>query len=266
MSVFYEREGPVAIITLNRPEARNAVDPETAQALFAAFAEAEGDGDVLVVVLTGAGDCFCAGADLKAVSRDERFSTSVDGPGPMGPSRLLSDRADAEPGVTLSKPLIAAVEGHAVAGGLELALLADLRVASESAVFGVYCRRWGVPLIDGGTVRLPRIIGQGRALDMILTGRAVDAREAYEWGLANRLVPVGCAREEAMELASEIARFPQLCLRADRASTFAGWSRDLDAALKREFEQGAPVVLAEGRAGAARFAEGKGRGGDFDEI
>ena len=266
MTILSERDGPVAIITINRPEARNAVDPETAHALFGAFADAEGDDAVSVIVLTGAGGCFCAGADLKAVGRGETFASAGPGAGPMGPSRLLCDRAEAVPGVTLAKPLIAAVEGPAVAGGLELALLGDLRVASESAVFGVYCRRWGVPLIDGGTVRLPRIIGQGRALDMILTGRPVDAREAYSWGLANRLVPTGTAREETLKLAHEIARFPQGCLRADRASTFAGWSRDLDAALRREGEQGAPLVAAEGRAGAQRFAGGKGRGGDFSEI
>jgi enoyl-CoA hydratase len=264
MTILVEREGPVAILTINRPEARNAVDPATARALFTAFAEAEADADVAAIVLTGVGGFFCAGADLKAISRGETFAPAAPGAGPMGPSRLLADRAEAEPGVSLAKPLIAAVEGHAVAGGLELALLADLRVASESAVFGVYCRRWGVPLIDGGTVRLPRIIGQGRALDMILTARSVDAREALEWGLVNRITPVACARAEAVALAHEIARFPQACLRADRASTFAGWSRDLHDALMREAERGVPVVAAEGRAGAARFAAGAGRHGDCD--
>ena len=172
----------------------------------------------------------------------------------------------AEPGVTLSKPLIAAVEGYAVAGGLELALLADMRVASATAVFGVYCRRWGVPLIDGGTLRLPRIVGQGRAMDMILTGRAVDAEEAHQWGLANRLTREGEARSEAISLAKQIARFPQRCLRADRASAYAGWSRDIDDALRAEAQRGVPVLAAESRAGAARFAAGKGRGGDFGEI
>jgi enoyl-CoA hydratase len=184
----------------------------------------------------------------------------------MGPSRLLSDRDAAEPGATLSKPLIAAVEGYAVAGGLELALLADLRVASASAVFGVYCRRWGVPLIDGGTLRLPRIVGQGRALDMILTGRGVGAEEAHAWGLANRVTREGEARSEAVALAREIARFPQRCLRADRASAYAGWSRDIDDALRAEAQRGTPVVALESRAGAARFAAGKGRDGSFGDI
>jgi enoyl-CoA hydratase len=184
----------------------------------------------------------------------------------MGPTRLLADRDEAEPSVSLSKPLIAAIEGHAVAGGLELALMADLRVASETAVFGVYCRRWGVPLIDGGTLRLPRVIGQGRAMDMILTGRAVDAQEAYQWGLANRLVKAGEARSAAIALAKEISRFPQACLRADRASAYAGWSHDLAEGLKAEARRGAPIVGREGQAGAARFAAGKGRGGDFSEL
>ncbi|MGE0046207.1 MAG: crotonase/enoyl-CoA hydratase family protein [Hyphomonadaceae bacterium] len=266
MAVHVERDGPVAIITIDRPEARNAVNPETARLLFASFKEAEADEDVSVLVLTGANGVFCAGADLKAVGAGERFTPSGPGAGPMGPSRLLSDEARAAPGVTLSKPLIAAIEGHAVAGGLELALLADMRVASESAIFGVFCRRWGVPLVDGGTVRLPRIIGQGRALDMILTGRAVDAEEAYQWALANRLVPKGQARDAAVALAKEIARFPQACLRADRASAFSGWSKELADALQREGISGMPVVLQEGQAGAARFAAGKGRGGDFDSI
>jgi len=266
MNVLAERDGPVFVITINRPAARNAVDPETASALFAAFREAEADASVLASVLTGAGGAFCAGADLKSVSRGEPFSPAAWGAGPLGPSRLVSNLARSDPGVTLSKPLIAAVEGHAVAGGLELALLADLRVASETAVFGVFCRRWGVPLIDGGTVRLPRIIGQGRALDMILTGRAVDAHEAYSWGLANRLTPAGEARGAAIALAKDICRFPQACLRADRASAYAGWSRELHEALMMEAVKGAPTLNEEGLAGAARFAQGKGRGGNFDDI
>jgi enoyl-CoA hydratase len=269
MTVLTERDGPIAIITIQRPEVRNAVDPATAARLFEAFVEAEHDDAVLATVLTGAGGHFCAGFDLK-VAADPESGGNVPRPGPqagpMGPSRLLADRDGAEPGTTLSKPLIAAVEGYAVAGGLELALLADMRVASATAVFGVYCRRWGVPLIDGGTVRLPRIVGQGRAMDMILTGRAVSAEEAHQWGLANRLAPAGDARSAAVDLAKQIAQFPQRCLRADRASAYAGWSRELDAALRAEAQRGAPVVAVESRAGAARFVAGKGRGGDFGEI
>ncbi len=269
MTVLTERDGPIAILTIDRPQARNAVNPETAAKLFAAFAEAERDDAVLATVLTGAGGHFCAGFDLK-VAADPQAAGNVSPPGPqagpMGPSRLLADRDAAEPGVTLSKPLIAAVEGYAVAGGLELALLADMRVASATAVFGVYCRRWGVPLIDGGTLRLPRIIGQGRAMDMILTGRAVSADEALAWGLANRSARAGEARADAISLAKEIARFPQRCLRADRASAYAGWSRDIDEALRAEARRGVPVIAAESRAGAARFTAGKGRGGDFGEI
>jgi enoyl-CoA hydratase len=270
MSVLSERDGPVAVITINRPKVRNAVDPETARALYEAFCYVETDDSLLATVLTGAEGTFCAGADLKAVARrDHDFTPPTKRhpqQGPMGPSRLLADRNDAEEFISLSKPMIAAVEGHAVAGGLELALLADMRVASETAIFGVYCRRWGVPLIDGGTLRLPRIIGNGRAMDMILTGRAVDAQEAYQWGLANRLVKAGEARTVAVELAKEIARFPQACMRADRASAYAGWSRDIDDALKHEARRGAPIVALEGRTGAARFAGGKGRGGDFENI
>jgi enoyl-CoA hydratase len=267
MSIIAERDGPVAIITINRPQARNAVDPETAAALYDAFCDAEREDAVLATVLTGAEGAFCAGADLKAVA-------GAAGPpakkhpsqAPMGPTRLLADRDAPDPLVSLSKPLIAAIEGHAVAGGLELALMADMRVASETAVFGVYCRRWGVPLIDGGTLRLPRVIGHGRAMDMILTGRAVDANEAYQWGLANRLVKAGEARAAAVALGKEIARFPQACLRADRASAYAGWSLDLDEALKQEARRGAPVIAKEAIAGASRFVSGKGRGGDFENI
>jgi len=267
MSIISERDGPVAIITINRPQARNAVDPATAEALYDAFCDVEKDDAVLATVLTGADGAFCSGADLKAVAK-------ASGPpvkkhpqqAPMGPTRLLHDRDAPEEFISLSKPLIAAIEGHAVAGGLELALLADMRVASETAVFGVYCRRWGVPLIDGGTLRLPRVIGQGRAMDMILTGRAVDAQEALSWGLANRVVKAGEARAAAVQLAKEIARFPQICLRADRASAYAGWSMGLDEALKAEARRGAPVISREAIAGAGRFASGKGRGGDFSEI
>jgi enoyl-CoA hydratase len=265
VTVIVEREGPVVVITIDRPQARNAVDPPTASRLFDVFNETELDDTCLAVVLTGAAGNFCAGFDLKVAARPspERQTLPPHG-GPMGPSRLLSDRDESAPGVSISKPLIAAVEGYAVAGGLELALLADMRVASETAVFGVFCRRWGVPLIDGGTMRLPRIIGQGRAMDMILTGRPVDATEAHAWGLANRVVAAGRARLAAVELAQQIAGFPQLCLRADRASAYAGWSRELDEALRLEAQRGAPVLKAEASAGAARFVAGKGRGGSFE--
>lgn len=253
-TVETERHGPVAVIAIARPEVRNAVDPATAAALLAAFAAAEADPEVKALVLTGRGGQFCAGADLKAVAGGAPFAREA----PMGPSWLA-------PGRGLDKPLIAAVEGNAVAGGLELALLADMRVASDTAVFGVYCRRWGVPLIDGGTVRLPRVIGQGRAMDMILTGRAVDADEAYAWGLANRRAPAGQALDAAIALGQEIARFPQLCLQLDRRSAFDGWSRDLHDALVAEGRTGR-AALAEAAAGAARFRDGAGRGGDFGSI
>lgn len=254
MSLRIERSGPVTAIIIDRPESRNAVDPSTALALREAFAAFEADESSPVAVLAGAGGHFCAGFDLKAVGTAAgRYDP--EGEGPMGPSRR-----------TLSKPVIAAVEGYAVAGGLELALWCDLRIASASAVFGVFCRRWGVPLIDGGTVRLPRIVGQGRALDMILTGRPVGAEEALAFGLANRLVPEGQARAEAERLAAGIARFPQLCLRADRASALAQWDLPLAEALRAEARGGAAPLQAEARAGAERFAGGKGRGGDFGDL
>lgn len=263
MSVVVEQNGPVVTVTIDRPEARNAVDPPTAAALFEAFRAAEANDDILAMVLTGRGGHFCAGADLKAVGSGARYEQQSRGP--MGPSRLLADLDTPDPGVSLSKPLIAAVEGYAVAGGLELALLADMRIAARSATFGVYCRRWGVPLIDGGTVRLPRIVGQGRALDMILTGRAVGADEALAWGLANRIAPDGGALATAQALAADIARFPQTCMKVDRASAFAGWSMDVDAALRAEGARGLRA-LREAQTGAQRFAAGKGRGGDFDAI
>ena len=254
MSVRVERSGPVATIIIDRPDRRNAVDPATASALRDTFDNIEADESVAVAVLTGAGGHFCAGYDLKSFS-DAGVSYDPEGEGPMGPTRRR-----------LAKPVIAAVEGYAVAGGLELALWCDLRVAAEGAVFGVFCRRWGVPLVDGGTVRLPRIVGQGRALDMILTGRPVDAAEALSSGLANRLVPAGEARAEAVLLAAEIARFPQTCLRADRASAFAQWEYGLEQALRAEARGGEAPLREEARQGAERFASGHGRSGDFGDI
>jgi enoyl-CoA hydratase len=254
--VLIERDGPVVTVILNRPEVRNAVDNETAEALTEAFRLFDADDDAKVAVLWGAGGAFCAGADLKAVASGERLKRySLDGDGPMGPSRLQ-----------LKKPVIAAVAGHAVAGGLELAIWCDLRVVEEDAVFGVYCRRWGVPLIDGGTVRLPRLIGQSRALDMILTGRAVGAAEALQFGLANRVVPKGTARAAAEKLAAEIARFPEQCMRLDRASVYRQWDLSFVEAMRAEFRDGVAAVKAEGQAGAQRFADGKGRGGNFTDI
>ena len=248
-------DGPVATIILSRPARRNAVDGPMARALRDAFAAVEADERLRVCVLWGEGGVFCAGADLTALSDPDRAHTlDPDGDGPMGPTRMA-----------LSKPLIAAVAGHAVAGGLELALLADLRVAEESATFGVFCRRWGVPLIDGGTVRLPRVVGMGRALDMILTGRPVGAREALEMGLVNRIAPDGAARSVAEQLAHAIAAFPQACLLADRASTYAQWGMPLAAALAQEGRRGGPIVAMEGAAGARRFVDGAGRAGRFDD-
>jgi enoyl-CoA hydratase len=255
--VAVEKVGATTIVAIDRfAEARNAVDPETAILLRKAFLAFDADDTQSVAILTGRGGSFCAGFDLKvAASRDSPSAHDPAGPGPMGPTRHL-----------LSKPVIAAVEGYAVAGGLELALWCDLRVASESAKFGVFCRRWGVPLIDGGTVRLPRLIGHSRALDMILTGREVGAREAFEWGLANRLAPEGQALSHALALAELLAKFPQTCLRSDRLSSYDQWSLDVPAALVNEARHGMPALQAESREGAARFAAGKGRGGDFGEI
>ncbi|QTE02368.1 crotonase/enoyl-CoA hydratase family protein [Streptomyces cyanogenus] len=251
MPVRIERQEHVTTVVLSRPEARNAVDGPTAAELAAAFRAFEADDTARVAVLWGEGGTFCAGADLKAIGTERGNRVAEDGDGPMGPTRMR-----------LSKPVIAAVSGHAVAGGLELALWCDLRVAEEDAVFGVFCRRWGVPLIDGGTVRLPRLIGTGRALDLILTGRPVPAREAYEMGLANRLVPAGRARAEAEALAAAIARFPQACLRSDRASVLDQEGLDEPTALLGELRHGAGV-LPESAEGAARFASGAGRHGSF---
>jgi len=254
MTVRYETDGPVAIVTIDRPEVRNAVDGPTAERLAAAFRRFDADDSLLAAVLAGADGAFCAGADLKAVSEQRGNRVAEIGDGPMGPTRML-----------LGKPVLAAVEGHAVAGGLELALWCDLRVAARNAVFGVYCRRFGVPLVDGGTVRLPRIVGQGHALDMILTGRPVDGEEAFRIGLADRLVEPGRALEEAVALAQSLAGFPQRCLRSDRLSSLRQWSLDLDGALALETKLGLEVVRSgETLEGATRFAEGAGRHGSFD--
>lgn len=255
MSVLVDCDGPVTTITIDRPELRNAVDGPTAKFLADAFRAFEADDEARVAVLTGSGGTFCAGADLNAVAeggaRVNRLA--ADGDAPMGPSRMH-----------LSKPLIAAIEGYAVAGGLELALLADLRVMAEDAITGVFCRRFGVPLIDGGTVRLPRIIGQGRALDLILTGRAVGASEALAMGLASRVVEPGQALMAAMELAREIAEFPQKCMLADRASAYQQWDLAFDDAMRAEFHGGLDVIASgETIAGANRFHNGTGRHGSF---
>ncbi len=255
-SVRVEKRGSITTVILDRAHARNAVDRPTADALRQAFRDFEADDAARVAVLWGAHGNFCAGADLKAVADgDRRNDVAPESEGPMGPTRLH-----------LSKPVIAAVSGYAVAGGLELALWCDLRVAEEDAVFGVFCRRWGVPLIDGGTVRLPRLIGHSRALDMILTGRPVKADEALQMGLANRVVPNGTARAAAEQLAEEIARFPNACMKADRASSYRQWDLSLDAALHDEAEGGYPIVEQEAIAGAARFKSGLGRHGDFSSI
>ena len=247
--VRVERNGPVTTVILNRPEARNAVNGPTAAALLSAFEEFDRDDTASVAVLCGDNGTFCAGADLKAFGTPEANEVHRTGPGPMGPTRMA-----------LSKPVIAAVSGYAVAGGLELALWCDLRVAEETAVFGVFCRRWGVPLIDGGTIRLPRLIGQSRAMDMILTGRAVDAAEALAIGLANRVVPKGQARQRAEELAAELAKLPQQCMRADRLSMLNQWGASEAEAMDYEFGS-MSRVSAESLAGAQRFAGGAGRHG-----
>ena len=251
--VLVETSGPVTTVIINRPGVRNAVDGPTAAALAEAFRTFDADETSAVAVLTGAGDTFCAGADLKTVGSQRGNRVEPAGDGPMGPTRMR-----------LGKPVIAAVSGHAVAGGLELALWCDLRVADESAVFGVFCRRWGVPLIDGGTVRLPRLIGQSRALDLILTGRPVDAAEALRIGLANRVVPIGQARAAAEELAAALAAFPQHCLRGDRASALSQWGLAEQDALAAEFTGAQSALTEETLGGAARFAAGAGRHGSFD--
>ncbi|MFQ5665595.1 MAG: crotonase/enoyl-CoA hydratase family protein [Candidatus Binatia bacterium] len=251
MAVRIERRGPVFTIILPHPERRNAVNRATAQSLAEAFRTFDADQDAAVAVLYGEGGHFCAGADLKAVAAGTGNVTQADGDGPMGPTRML-----------LSKPTIAAVAGYAVAGGLELALWCDLRVVERSAQFGVFCRRWGVPLIDGGTVRLPRIVGLGRALDMILTGRPVGAEEALQIGLANRIVPDGEGRPAAEALAEQIAAFPQICARSDRLSAYESAGLSITDALRNEFSHGIEVLRSgEARLGAERFSGGAGRHG-----
>lgn len=254
-SVRVEKNGAVTTIILDRPEKRNAVDGPMAAALREAFVAFEADDSQHVAVIWGDHGTFCSGADLSALEDKDRaheLDPEGGGSGPMGPTRLA-----------LSKPLIAAVSGYAVAGGLELVLLADMRVVEENSVFGVFCRRWGVPLIDGGTVRLPRLVGMGHAMDMILTGRPVKSAEALSMGLANRVVPDKTSRDAAEALARQIADFPQECLNTDRQSAYAQWDMPLAEALRQEGKQGAPIVAAEGQAGARRFVGGEGRHGKF---
>jgi enoyl-CoA hydratase len=254
-TVRVEQNGPVTKVILDRPEVRNAVDRKTAEALAEAFRAFDTDPNALVGVLIGDHGCFCAGFDLKAVARGEPNQIALDGDGPMGPTRML-----------LSKPVIAGIAGYAVAGGLELALWCDLRVMEEDAVLGIFSRRWGVPLIDGGTIRLPRLIGLSRALDLILTGRPVGAEEALAMGLVNRVVPHGQARAAAEELALELARFPQECLRGDRLSAYEQFGLNLDDALANEFARGSVALRSETVAGASRFSQGHGRHGSFDDL
>jgi enoyl-CoA hydratase/carnithine racemase len=253
-SVELEIDGQVAVVTINRPEVRNAIDGPTAAELAETFRRFEGDGSLFVAVLTGRGGTFCAGADLKAMAEGRGNRVTESGDAPLGISRML-----------LSKPTIAAVEGYAVAGGLELALWCDLRVAAENAVFGVFSRRWGVPLIDGGTIRLSRLIGHSHALDMILTGRPVSGQEALRLGLANRLVPAGTTLDAAVTLAKTVAAFPQQCLRGDRLSSYEQWGLELLDALSAETRRGLRTLRAgEAVAGAERFSKGEGRHGSFD--
>ncbi|HVL01707.1 MAG TPA: crotonase/enoyl-CoA hydratase family protein [Dongiaceae bacterium] len=256
MSIRTERQGTVLTVIIDRPEVRNAVNGPTAVALAETFRRFDADDSLAVAVLCGNGN-FCAGADLQAVASGENINhLDAEGEGPMGPTRML-----------LNKPVIAAIEGHAVAGGLELALWCDLRVAADDAVMGVFCRRFGVPLIDGGTVRLPRLIGLSRALDLILTGRPINATEGLQMGLINRICPAGQARAVAEALALQISRFPALCMRNDRMSTYEQWDLNLDAALANEFQHGMAVIRSgETLDGASRFRDGEGRHGQFDDA
>jgi enoyl-CoA hydratase len=256
MSVSIEILDAITVITINRPEVRNAVDRATAERLAAAFRGFDENETQSVAILTGAGGTFCAGADLKALASGNGNRVEETGDGPMGPTRM-----------TLSKPVIAAVEGHAVAGGLELAIWCDLRVAAEDAVFGVYCRRFGVPLVDGGTVRLPRLIGQSHAMDLILTGRSVSGEEALRMGLANRLVPTGEALMAALQLANQLARLPQVCLRSDRLSALKQWGLSEAEALEAETRRGTTVLRSgESLEGAQRFSAGSGRHGESQDT
>lgn len=259
MAVRIEKKDRVFTVIIDRPEVKNAVDGPTAKALADAFRQFENNDRYAVAVLCGIGNTFCAGADLKANAGKEPYRKNridPDGDGPMGPTRMM-----------LQKPVVAAVSGYAVAGGLELALWCDLRVMEETAVFGVFCRRFGVPLIDGGTVRLPRLIGMSRAMDLILTGRPVEAAEAHSIGLANRIVPHGKSREAAQCLAERIAGFPQTCMRSDRMSAYEQWGMSLGEAMKNEFKRGRePMQAGEIRQGAARFANGEGRHGRFEDC
>ena len=255
MTVRIDKDEPIWTVILDRPDRRNAVDREHAEKLAGAFRDFEADEEAKAGVLWGTEGTFCAGADLKAVAEGEPNRVEPDGDGPMGPSRM-----------TLDKPVVGAISGHAVAGSLELALWCDLRVVEEGAEFGVFCRRWGVPLIDGGTVRLPRLIGLSNALDLILTGRAVGAEEAKRMGLANRVVPAGQARQRAEELARRLASFPQTCLRNDRQSAYEQFDLTLEEALQNEFERGLESLQAGAVEGATEFAGGAGRGGSFEEF
>ena len=253
MPVNVEKKGCVTTVILNRPEVRNAVNRETAEALAEAFREFDRDDEAFVGVLFGDHGTFCAGADLKAIATGNHNRTEGTGDGPMGPSRMI-----------LSKPVIAAIAGHAVAGGLELALWCDLRVMEEDSVLGVFCRRWGIPLIDGGTIRLPRLIGLSRALDLILTGRPVTATEALDIGLVHRVVPKGTAREAAEVLAREIAGFPQVCMRGDRLSAYEQFDLGFEDAIANEFKHGLAALKEETSEGAKRFVSGAGRHGSFE--
>ncbi len=256
MTVRVETQDSTTIVTIDRPEVRNAIDQPTAEALVEAFTAFDADETQRVAILTGANGTFCAGADLKAVADGRGNRVRESGQGPVGPSRML-----------LSKPVIAAVEGHAVAGGLELAVWCDLRVAAQDAVFGVYCRRWGVPLVDGGTIRLPRLIGHSHALDLILTGRGVAGEEARMMGLANRLTEPGAALAGALALAAELSRFPQRCMRSDRLSSYEQWHLSPHDALLNETRLGLQVIRSgETREGASRFSAGAGRHGSFEEL
>ncbi|MEH6943948.1 crotonase/enoyl-CoA hydratase family protein [Bacillus sp. JJ722] len=255
MKVLFEKKDNICIITINRPDVKNAIDRETASQLSNAFRRFEQDNELYVAVLCGDSGSFCAGADLKQIANNNlnRMETDMSMDGPLGPTRMH-----------LSKPVIAAIQGYAVAGGLELALWCDLRVMESDAIFGVFCRRFGVPLVDGGTQRLPRLIGMSRALDLILTGRSVDAKEALEIGLTNRVVEPGMAIEEAVKLAKQIAAFPQHCLRSDREAVYRGFNLEFDNGMQLEFLLGNNVVNSGvTHKGAKEFSDGKGRNGKF---